>query len=179
MVFEHEYDAHRVLEVLPKRVGKYGLKLHPEKTRLIRFRRPPKGGKGKKDTSGHPQTFDLLGFSHYWAESRQGNWVILRKTSKGRLSRALHEIAIWCKRHRHEAVRAQHKTLTQKMMGHYQYYGIYGNSRALGAFYKGVRETWRKWLNRRSNRARMTWERFAKLSERYVLPNPHIVHYNV
>ena len=150
LCFEREDDARRVLDVVPKRFGKYGLTLHPEKTRLIEFRRPS-GNTGRKPRGGGPRpgSFDMLGFTHFWGQSRKGNWVIQRKTAKGRLSRALSSIARWCRRHRHLPIAEQHAQLTSKMRGHYAYYGISGNGRALSRFRHLVQGIWRKWLDRR------------------------------
>jgi len=162
-----EDDARRVLDVLPKRFGKYGLTLHPEKTRMVPFRRP----RSDKDSEPPgPGSFDLLGFTHHWARSLQGNWVVKRKTAESRFSRALKAIAEACRFHRHEPIAAQRGMLAQKLRGHFGYYGITGNSRAIGKFRYWTIRTWRKWLDRRSQRARMTWERFAKLLERLPLP---------
>lgn len=177
MLFANEEDARRVLTVLPKRFEKYGLTLHPDKTRLVEFRRPdrrppPTGG----GAPGRPGTFDLLGFTHYWGVSRAGKWTVKRKTAKDRLCRALQRIAAWCREHRHDKVRAQCKTLGNKLRGHYGYYGITGNSDSLRRLFRGVVSVWRKWLDRRSQRARMAWERMRKLMERYPLPQPRITH---
>lgn len=169
MVFAREADARRVLPVLAKRFAKYGLTLHPEKTKLIDFRRPTGNGDG-------PGSFDVLGFTHFWGRSQKGNWVVQRKTSRSRFGRALRRVAEWCRKSRHLPVREQHKTLVAKVRGHYNYFGITGNSRALGRFWHEVRRAWRKWLHRRSNRARMTWERFKLLVHQYPLPLPRIVH---
>lgn len=169
MVFRREADARRVLAVLAKRFAKYGLSLHPEKTKLIDFRRPTGNGDG-------PGSFDVLGFTHFWGRSQKGNWVVQRKTSRSRFGRALQRVAEWCRKARHLPVREQHKTLVAKVRGHYNYFGITGNSRALSRFLHEVKRAWRKWLHRRSNRARMTWERFRLLVGRYPLPLPRIVH---
>jgi group II intron reverse transcriptase/maturase len=169
MVFAQEADAWRVLNVLAKRFAKYGLTLHPEKTRLIDFRRPT----GNGDGSG---SFDVLGFTHFWGLSRKGNWVVQRKTSRSRFGRALHRVAEWCRRNRHRSVREQHKALVAKVRGHYNYFGITGNSRALGRFWHEVKRVWKKWLGRRSGRKQMTWERFVLLVGRYPLPWPRVVH---
>jgi RNA-directed DNA polymerase len=169
MVFAQEADARRVLAVLAKRFAKYGLTLHPEKTKLIDFRRPTGNGDG-------PGSFDVLGFTHFWGRSRKGNWVVQRKTLRSRFGRALQRVAEWCRKARHLPVREQHKTLVAKVRGHYNYFGITGNSRALGRFLHEVKRAWRKWLDRRSNRARMTWQRFRLLVGRYPLPWPRIVH---
>lgn len=169
MVFAQEADARRVLVVLAKRFAKYGLTLHPEKTRLIDFRRPTGNGDG-------PGSFDMLGFTHFWGLSRKGNWVVQRKTSRSRFGRALHRVAEWCRRNRHLRVYEQHKTLVAKVRGHYNYFGITGNSRALGRFWHEVKRVWKKWLGRRSRRKQMTWERFALLISRYPLPRPYVAH---
>ena len=173
-----EADARRVTEVLPKRFEKYGLTLHPEKTRLIPFCPPPTKAKGRgssRDGSG-PGTFDLLGFTHYWGRSRQGRWVVMRQTASKRLSRAVQSIAQWCRENRHRPICEQHSTLSQKVRGHYAYYGITCNGRALQAFLEAVKRCWRKWLSRRNRRRDMIWERFNRLLERYPLPRPKIVH---
>jgi RNA-directed DNA polymerase len=166
MVFARETDARRVMNVLAKRFAKYGLTLHPEKTKLIDFRRLTGNGDG-------PGSFDMLGFTHFWGRSQKGKSVVQRKTSRGRFGRALQRVAEWCRRNRHRPVREQHKTLVAKVRGHYNYFGVTGNSRALVRFGYEVRCVWRKWLNRRSNRAQMTWERFNLLLSRYPFPLPY------
>jgi group II intron reverse transcriptase/maturase len=165
MVFSDKQDALRVQEVLPKRVERFGLSLHPEKTRLIRFRRPRRDGSGPKSGS-----YDFLGFTHYWGRSRRGNWTLKRKTAKGRFSRALCALNQWMKRARHVPLAKQSKTLGQKLAGHFNYYGIRGNSDAINRFAYEVRRLWKKWLGRRSQRALMTWEKFHRLLRRYQLP---------
>ncbi len=172
-----EEDAHRIMTVLPKRFGKYGLTLHPDKTRVVCFRRPPhrSNGRWSQQPKG-PESFDLLGFTHYWSRSRRGKWVIKRKTAKGRLSRALKRVNIWCRRNRHASVAWQHQKLVRKLRGHYAYYGITGNDQGLKHFLYGVRQRWQKWLERRSQRSGMPWTRFYCLLERYPLPNTRIVH---
>jgi len=177
LCFEREDDAQRVMAVLPERLGRFGLTLHPEKTRLVRFTRPEQ--KGRSDPgqgSGKPGTFDLLGFTHFWARSRKGRWVVKRRTSKGRFSRALRDIAQWCRVVLHLPIGEQHRMLTSKLRGHYSYYGIVGNAHALARFRFFVERTWRKWLDRRSGRARMHWEKFKRLLKRYPLPSPWAVH---
>jgi group II intron reverse transcriptase/maturase len=177
ILFTSEDDARRAMEVLPKRFGKYGLTLHPDKTRLIPFRRPPaKAGKGGSDGASEPGTFDLLGFTHYWGRTRRGGWAVMRQTASKRLSRAVRSIAEWCRSHRHSPVCEQHAKLTQKMRGHYAYYGITGNARALHWFFWVVSQVWRKWLDRRNRQREMTWPRFARLLKRYPLPSARIVH---
>jgi group II intron reverse transcriptase/maturase len=169
IVFESKRDAERVHNVLPKRFAKYGLALHPEKTRLLSF--------GKPDTSGNnPCTFDFLGFTHYWGRSRKGYWVVMRKTMKKRLRRAIVRVNQWCRVNRHEPLKEQWKTLCSKVRGHYQYYGVICNYRSLSNFLWVVKWSWRKWLGRRSEGKEMNWERFAKLLIRYPLPMPRICH---
>lgn len=177
ILFTYEEDARRVMEVLPKRFGKYGLTLHPDKTRLIPFRRPPHKALGGGDHgTNQPGTFDLLGFTHYWGRTRRGGWAVMRQTASKRLSRAVQSIAQWCRAHRHSPVVEQHAKLSQKIRGHYAYYGITGNARALHGFLWAVSRAWRKWLDRRNRQREMTWPRFKRLLKRYPLPPPRIVH---
>ena len=177
MCFEREDDARRVLEVLPKRLERSGLSLHPEKTRLVEFRRPShKDNCPPEQRPSRPGTFDFLGFTHYWGRSRKGHWIVKRKTMKARFSRALSEIARWCRKARHLPVREQHRILSMKLRGHDAYYGITGNVKALGTLRHFVKGIWRKWLSRRSQNARMSWDKFAKLLQRYPLPAPAVVH---
>ena len=171
MVFEREDDARRVFDVLPKRFAKYGLALHPEKTKLLEFRRPDRS----KDGSG-PATFDLLGFTNYWGLSRNGKWVVKRSTAKDRFSRGLHRVAEWCRKHRHDPVGMQQRALGQKLRGHYAYFGITSNFEAISRFFREATMTWRKWLSRRSNSGRLNWRRMNALLERFPLPKPRIVH---
>jgi group II intron reverse transcriptase/maturase len=172
-----EEDARRVLEVLPKRFGKYGLTLHPDKTRWVPFRRPADGGQDPRSPTSRPGTFDFLGFTHYWGKSRRGRWVIKRQTAASRLRRTLQGIGAWCRRYRHQPLTEQHRMLSQKLTGHYGYYGITGNYRSLRCLYQGVRRLWRKWLARRSWAGRLSWERFEAIWQRFPLPPPRVVHW--
>lgn len=176
ILFRHEADARRVLEVLSKRFGKYGLALHPDKTRLIPFRRPPYAADDKVTRGDRPGTFDLLGFTHYWGRTRRGGWAVMRQTSSKRLSRAVRSIAQWCRANRHRPISEQHAELSQKVRGHYAYYGITGNMRMLSWFLVAVHRAWRKWLNRRNRQREMLWVRFNRLLRRFRLPPPRIVH---
>ena len=176
LVFEREQDARRVMGVLPKRFAKYGLTLHPEKTRLVAFRRPPRKGSRHGREVPRSGTFELLGFTHYWGLSRNGNWAVKRKTAANRLSRALKSVAQWCRTHRHRPMREQWETLSSKLRGHYAYYGITGNSPSLGLFHRWTTRIWRKWLDRRSDKARVGWDRFKTLLNRFPLPPPMVVH---
>jgi len=175
--FTDERDARRVLNVLPKRFGRYGLRLHPEKTRLVRFCRPPWRRDHKRPPSDRrPGTFELLGFTHYWGLSRKGYWVVKRKTAPSRYTRALRTIARWCRFHRHRPVAEQHHTLCQKLRGHFAYYGITSNAPALGRFRWEVGRIWRKWLSRRRRDGTIPWSRFNRLRDRYPLPRAVVIH---
>lgn len=173
--FVEETDARRVMDVLVKRFAKYGLALHPDKTRLLKFR-PPRAGQNDDDDDDEPGSFDFLGFTHHWALSRKGNWVIKRRTMRARFTRALDRIREWCRNHRHLPIAGQCKALGRKMRGHFGYYGITGNAEALSRFANEVQRIWRTWLNRRSQRAMMSWERFNRLLTRYPLPPARVVH---
>jgi len=173
IVFEREADARRVMEVLPKRFGKYGLELHPDKTRLVEFRRPSDRGKSDGDSGGGSPsgTFDLLGFSHSWGKSARGYSVVQVKTAKTRFRRALKRVADWCKKMRHRPVAEQWRLLVAKVRGHFAYFGVIGNAHALFAFSHEVYGAWRRALDRRSQRARMTWAKMRQLHQRYPLPH--------
>jgi RNA-directed DNA polymerase len=175
-VFETEQDARRVMAVLPKRFEKYSLRLHPEKTRLVQFRRPKYGTAHKRDDPDFPGSFDLLGFTHYWGRSRQGNWVVKRKTAQSRFNRARHRLAMWCRTNRHWPIKEQHRMLVRKLRGHDAYYGITGNDRALSKLRHCVRSDWFKWLCRRSHAARRGWVWMQRLLEVFPLPPFRIVH---
>jgi len=175
--FAREEDARRVLDVLPKRFGKYGLTLHPDKTRLVPFQRPPLQDT-PATTSGRlrPGSFDLLGFTHFWGRARRGFWVVKRKTAQGRLSRALKMIAHWCRLNRHQPIPAQHQALSQKVRGHFAYFGITGNSFALSRFRGAVVHIWKKWLSRRRRRGFLSWTVFDRLLRHYPLPPAVAIH---
>lgn len=165
---EHRIDAERIMKVLPKRLGKYGLQLHLEKTKMICFK-PPEGGEGKN-------SFDFLGFTHYWGKSRRGRWAVKKKTSKGRLRRALKSVSEWCRRNMHLDLGKQREALSKKLEGHYSYYGVTGNSKSLNSFREEVVKRWRRWLMRRSQRGIMSWEKFCREVKANILPLPRIVH---
>jgi RNA-directed DNA polymerase len=164
MVFSDEGDARRVQATLPRRLGRFGLTLHPEKTRLVPFQRPGPSGGGRR-----PATLDFLGFTLFWGRSRRG-WVALKvKTATGRLTRALHAIKDWMARARHRPIEEQAEALARKLRGHYAYYGVPGNSKSLSRFLYEVRRRWRWALGRRSQRY-LTWARFERIARRHPLP---------
>jgi len=169
--FEFEEDARRVAEVVPKRFRKYGLSIHPDKTRLVRFIRPARGAK-KDQRNG---TFDFLGFTHYLAKSRQRYWVVKRRTIRKRLRRAISRYGQWCKFNRHVPVKEQWKTLRQKLRGDYQYFGIRGNYDGIHWVSYTLRTAWRRWLSRRSQKGGSDWKTFQKILDTFPLPKPYIV----
>ena len=175
IVFSEEEDARRVQDVLPKRFGKYGLTLHPEKTRLVPFQRPLKypSPKGRPEPPP-PGKVDLLGFTHVWTRSRKGNWVIRRRTAKDRLARALTRVNDWCRTHRHRPIKEQWRMLVQKLRGHYGYYGVIGNGWSLDRFRSEVRRLWQRWLGRRSQRGYVNWKEMERLLVQYPLPGPQL-----
>jgi group II intron reverse transcriptase/maturase len=172
--FTDDEDARRVWVVLPKRFGKYGLTIHPDKTRRVPFRKPE--GEWERSDGNGPGTFDFLGFTHFWARSRKGNWILKRKTAASRFTRAVKTIAQWCRFHRHDPIAEQHKVLCQKLRGHAAYYGITGNSPALACFRHEVRKVWRKWLVRRRRAWRASWGWYDQLLARFPLPYLHAIH---
>jgi group II intron reverse transcriptase/maturase len=175
LVFQLESDARRMLEVLPKRFGKYGLSLHPDKTRLVRFERPgPAEGSGRTQPHETPRSFDFLGFTHFWERSRRGRWMVKRKTSSDRITRFLLRINEWCRGNRHAPLNWQHAQLLSKLRGHGGYYGITGNSLSLSSVHQRAKLIWRKWLSRRSRKSSTAWKKFQLLLRRYPLPNLRI-----
>jgi group II intron reverse transcriptase/maturase len=172
--FQYREDAEKVKNVLPKRFAKYGLTLHPEKTRLVEFGRYAEGN--AKRQGQKPGTFDCLGFTHIGTRSRQGKFTVHVRTMRKRLRRGLTAVDQWCQEHRHQPVDEQQKILNAKLRGHNQYYGRPTNYASIWKFYRGVRHLWRKWLNRRTRGRRLTWERYAGLLRRHPLLRPRIAH---
>ncbi len=169
--FALKSEAERVYEVLPKRFERFGLRIHPEKSRLVQFSRPYwKQGKG-------PGSFAFLGFTHYWDRTRSGGWTIKRKTLGKRLSRFLIGIGQWCKENLHENIAEQYQILSAKLRGHYQYYGIRGNYKMLEIAHQRTRVIWKQWLGRRNSKDRMSWEKFmTRVQQQFALPVPRIIH---
>jgi hypothetical protein len=174
LCFEHKEDAEKVLSVLPKRFAKYGLTLHPEKTRLVEFGRNAR--RNARRLGKKPATFDFLGLTHICARSRKGRFTVHVKTMAKRLRRGLKAIAEWCQEHRHDPVDQQQKTLNAKLRGHYQYYARPTNYRSIWRFYRVVRCIWRKWLGRRTRGRGLTWERFDAILRQHPLLPPRITH---
>jgi RNA-directed DNA polymerase len=177
MGFQHEADARRVLAVLPKRFAKYGLTIHPEKTRLVRFERPPHHPERPEPGDAEPPgTFDFLGLTHYWGRGRTGAWAVKRKTAKHRFQRGVKAVSDWCRQNRHRSIAEQQQALSRKLMGHFAYYGITGNSQALSRFRTAVMWTWKRWLSRRRRGGWCSWDWLNRLLARYPLPLARAIH---
>lgn len=167
--FQLETDANRAKEVLPKRFNRFGLELHPDKTSLIKFGKPPRKATGQQKS----ETFDFLGFTYYWGRSLKGYQIIKKKTARKRLTRYLKMMWNWCKANRHDPIGDQHKTLCLKLRGYYQYFGVRSNYKAIEAAYEYTEKAWRYWLSRRSHKGKVL---FKTLQETFPLPKPRIVH---
>ena len=174
MAFDNLVDAQRVLTVLGKRLARFGLALHPDKTRLIDFR--PR----RTESTRHPETggtsFDFLGFTHVWGRSRKGRNMVLQITAKSRFARSVAAVSEWCRKNRHAPIRVQHRRLSAMMRGHYAYFGIGGNGRRLQWYAHQVVRTWQKWLSRRDRQSVVRWTRMHEILKRHPLPMPRIVH---
>jgi RNA-directed DNA polymerase len=173
--FSNEADARRVLSVLPKRFARYGLRLHPEKTKMVDFR-GPRGRNDSGNKGREVKAFDFLGFTHYWAKSRKGQWIIKRKTAKSRLARAIKAVRVWCKDNIHLPIREQQEALNRKIQGHCGYYGITGNSISLSKYRHWMMRSWQSALNRRNREHSMTWPKFRRMLERYPLRQVRATH---
>ena len=172
--FEHHRDAERFLEDLRDRMRKFGLELHPEKTRLIEFGRF--AAKDRKDRGdGPPESFDFLGFTHVCARSRKGGFQLIRRTMKKRMRAKLAGIKMILRERMHAPVRRVGRWLRKVLQGHYEYYAVPGNHSSLEQFRYWVLKCWRQVLRRRSQRSRIIWERFGPLVDR-MLPRPRIRH---
>jgi len=169
--FQRKDDAERVKELMAQRLAEFNLTLHPDKTRLLPFGRPHRSqtkGKG-------PGTFDFLGFTLYWRRTRKGGWRLGMKTRKARLKRALKAIGDFCRCQRHKSLKEQHASLSRRLRGHYNYFGVNGNINSLTYLLQRVERVWLKWLRRRSQRARRkTWRSFKEYLRYFPLPQPRI-----
>ena len=171
--FERKDDVRRVMAVLSKRFARFGLAVHPEKTKLIRFARPNALAKSAKGNG----TFDFLGFTHYWARSHRGSWIVRRKTRKKSARRFMVSLWRWLRDNRHMPLKEQHKMVGTKLMGHYRYYGITGNYRAISGVHHYARRFWRYWLSRRSHKGQIKWDKFLSFIDvKFPLPMPRIYH---
>jgi group II intron reverse transcriptase/maturase len=168
--FERPEEAEMVMGMLRQRMAEYGLRLHPEKTRLVPFRRPSRwqdGGKG-------PGTFDFLGFTLLWQRTRKGHWGQSFRTRTARLQRAIRALNDFCRHHRHQPVKEQHASLCRRINGHINYFGVNGNSSSLKRLITAAERVWHKWLCRRSNRVRLSWQRYKGILRAFPLPRPTV-----
>ena len=170
--FTTKEDAQRVMAALGERMATFGLTLHPDKTRILPFARPSRTDKGAGASA--PGTFDFLGFTFHWRATRKGNWVPAMKTRRASLRKTLLRVGEWCRRHRHLSRAEQHAALSRKLYGHYQYFGVNGNSRCLDKVLHQVKRLWFKWLQRRGQRKPIRWKRFGAYLARFPLPAPRI-----
>ncbi|TPE45718.1 group II intron reverse transcriptase/maturase [Maribrevibacterium harenarium] len=173
MVFEDYRDCYRVQKVLGQRFIKYGLTLHPDKTRRVDFRFRYRKMNIQR---GKVVNFDFLGFTHHWGKSRLGKFVVRQKTAKGRLAKALKAINLFCKVNRHRPLIEQWTRLNKRLIGHYAYFGITGNSKSIRGLHYKAQRLWHKWLGRRSRKSYIPWKRFALLLRRLPLAAPKIYH---
>ena len=174
MAFDNIVDAQRILAVLGKRLERFGLTLHPDKTRLVDFRPL------MTESTRHPETdgtsFVFLGFTHVWGRSRKGKKMVRQITAKSRLARALAATSDWCRKHRHLPLRVQHRHLSSMMRGHFAYYGVGGNIRRLRGYAHQAVRIWKKWLSRRDRQSVVPWTRLNEILNRHPLPQPKISH---
>jgi group II intron reverse transcriptase/maturase len=172
---EEAEDAKYILLQLEQRLGKGKLKLSKEKTKVVEFRRPPAddaGNKGRK-----PETFEFLGFTHYWEKSRKGLYIVGRRTGNKRFRKAIGKVKDFLRTCRNKMpLKDIWQRVTQKLHGHYAYYGVSGNYRKIKLFHHQVERLLFKWLNRRSQRKSFNWEQYSKYEQRFPLPKPKIHH---
>jgi RNA-directed DNA polymerase len=175
MGFQYEQDARAMREALSARLAEFGLELHPDKTRVLRFGR---FAHGRCDREGRkrPETFDFLGFTHIAGVDRRGAFQLRRRTSRKKRQAKLAQLSEEMRRRRHAPVHQQHAWLSRVLRGHYRYYGVPTNCPALKSFYERVRWGWHRQLQRRSQRARWNEEKRKAHEKRFPLPLPKIHH---
>ena len=171
--FEKEADARRMWSDLKERLSKFSLTLHEDKTRLLEFGRFATERRARRG-AGRPETFNFLGFTHYCGTSRDGRFVVKRKTQRQRMIRRLKELRMEARQRMHQPVRQQQDWLSSVLRGHYAYYGVTGNVRALKLFAFEVGKLWQRSLRRRSQNSDITWQRFNELLRLFPLPTPQI-----
>jgi group II intron reverse transcriptase/maturase len=172
--FEHREDAERFLADLRDRFAQFGLELHPEKTRLIEFGRYAAENRARRGDR-KPETFDFLGFTHICAKTRNGRFKLKRITIKKKMRAKLSSVKTEIRRRWHHSIPEQGRWLASVLAGHYRYYAVPDNIRALRAFREAIIRLWLKALRRRSQRSGMTWERIGRFAERW-LPTARIHH---
>jgi RNA-directed DNA polymerase len=167
--FEYENDAQRFLIDLRERFAKFGLELHPDKTRLIEFGRHAARRRAARGL-GKPETFDFLGFTHFCGKTRAGRFWLRRVTIAKRMRGKLREVNDQLKQRRHRPIPEQGRWLRSVVHGHLAYYAVPGNIDAVNAFRKQVTRHWHKALRRRSQRSRLDWKRMRRLEDRWLPP---------
>jgi len=173
--FQHRADAERFLQEWKNRMRKFGLELHPDKTRLIEFGRYAAANRKQRD-EGKPETFNFLGFTHICGKTRKsGRYTVSRKTIRKRFSAKLKELTEALRRRWHQPVVDVGKWLRSVVLGYFNYYAVPGNIDSLNSFRTQVIWLWRRALHRRSQKSRMTWARFEPLVTRWI-PTPQILH---
>jgi RNA-directed DNA polymerase len=165
--FCNETDAIQFYKVLEVRLGKFGLQLAQDKTRVIKFARSDKSGASR---------FDFLGFEYCWGLDRKGKDHITRRTSRKKLRNSLHNFTQWCKLNRNKRISALFTTMNRKLRGYYNYYAITGNFKGVQEFYEIAKKILLKWLNRRSQRRSYNWQGFSDLLDHFKVPRPRIIH---
>jgi retron-type reverse transcriptase len=172
--FQSQTEADRFLEDFRERLGKFGLELHPEKTRRIEFGRYAElNRKGRGE--GKPETFDFLGFTHLSGKNRNGHFTVKRQTIRKRLRAKLQEIKQQLRRRRHDPVAQTGEWLRSVVQGYFNYHAVPGNLDSLGTFRVRLLRLWRTQLLHRSQRHRPIWDRLARLAARW-LPLPRVLH---
>jgi RNA-directed DNA polymerase len=164
--FQWRHEAERFFRVLPKRLAKYGLELSAEKSRLVRFSRFQLGKNSER--------FDFLGFEFRWVVDHKGIARVTCRTSRKRFRASLARVTEWLKAERHLPIRQLVEALNVRLRGHYNYYGVIGNSRSLSSYLYQVSRLLKKWLGRRSQKSRLSWEKYNALLKRFPLEEPRI-----
>jgi group II intron reverse transcriptase/maturase len=175
MLVRYQEDAVRIVELLRERFQKFGLELHPDKTRVVSFGRFEERNASQQQR--RPNTVTFLGITHYCAVNRWGGFMVGHQTNGKRFRKKCRDFTDWIKEHRNKYVLPElWKTAGLKLRGHYQYYGVSGNDRSLKRYYRASVRTLYKWLNRRSQRKSWNWYEFCQVLKVYPLPKPRIVH---
>jgi RNA-directed DNA polymerase len=172
--FQHRADAERFLKEFGERLAKFGLEMHPEKTRLIEFGRQA-WAKRRQEGKGKPETFQFLGFTHYCGENSKGYFQVWRETVKKRMRAKLSEIKQELRTRMHEPIAQTGKWLKQVAQGYYRYHAVPGNLRRLSVFRGRLQRLWRQTLRRRGQKQRLTWEKLDRIFTRWI-PVPRTLH---